>query len=221
LTSGEPTNSVPEGETTPAGKSGRRRPRPFRVSVQSKLLLMLLVCSILSVAVVGVIGFLRARNDLTNSLVAYTRGSTVPEALQAFITGFDHQQSLVPYARIIRYGAEEIVEYDSQVPERMAFLVAGRVWLTATAEDGSVVPVSTLSEGSFLGVTALTRQPNPGGVYAMAEVTTLEIDRERLEQLVMGKPMLLQDLGRLIDERQDKVLQATRRGRNSGEAVER
>ena len=127
------------------------------------------------------------------------------------------QQSLLPYARILRYGAEEIVEYDGQVPEGMAFLVAGRVRLTGTAEDGSVLPVSTLSEGSFLGVTALTRQPNPGGAYAMAEVTALEIAREHLEQLVMNKPMLLQDLGRLIDERQNKVLQATRRERNSGE----
>jgi CRP-like cAMP-binding protein len=130
------------------------------------------------------------------------------------------QQSLLPYARIVRYGAEEIVEYDGQVPGGMAFLVAGAVRLTATAEDGSVVPVSTLSEGAFLGVTALTRQPNQGGAYAMAEVTALEIDREHLEQLVMSKPMLLQDLGHLIDERQDKVLQATRRGGNSGEAVE-
>ena len=127
------------------------------------------------------------------------------------------QQSLVPYARIVRYGVEEIVEYDGQVPEGMAFLVAGRVRLTGTAEDGSVLPVSTLSEGSFLGVTALTRQPNPGGAYAMAEVTALEIAREHLEQLLMNKPMLLQDLGRLIDERQNKVLQATRRERNSGE----
>jgi len=127
------------------------------------------------------------------------------------------QQSLIPYARILRYGAEEIVEHDGQVPEGMAFLVAGRVRLTGTAEDGSVVPVSTLSEGAFLGVTALTRQPNPGGAYAMAEVTALEIAREHLEQLLMNKPMLLQDLGRLIDERQNKVLQATRRERNSGE----
>jgi CRP-like cAMP-binding protein len=128
------------------------------------------------------------------------------------------QQSLVPYARIVRYGAEEIVEYDVQVPAGMAFLVAGRVRLTATAEDGSTVPVGTLGEGSFLGVTALTRQPNPGGTYALDEVTALEIDREHLEQIVMRKPMLLQDLGRLIDERQDKVLQGTHRERNSGEA---
>jgi CRP-like cAMP-binding protein len=129
------------------------------------------------------------------------------------------QQSLVPYARIVRYGAEEIVEYDGEVPAGMAFLVAGRVRLTATAEDGSTVPVTTLGEGSFLGVTALTRQPNPGGAYALEEVTALEIDRDHLEQVVMSKPMLLQDLGRLIDERQEKVLQATRRDQVGGQNV--
>jgi small-conductance mechanosensitive channel len=77
------------------------------------------------------------------------------------------QLSLVAYARILRYGAEEIVEYAGQVPSGMAFLVAGRVRLTATAEDGMAVPVGTLGEGSFIGVTALTRQPNPAGAYAL------------------------------------------------------
>ena len=43
--------------------------------------------------------------------------------------------------------------------------------LTATADDGSVVPISTLVEGSFLGLTALTRQPNLAGAYALEEVT--------------------------------------------------
>jgi len=151
----------------------------------------------------------------TTDRVANALRTVVAQALRLSHTD---QQSLVPYARIVRYGAEEIMEYEGQVPEGITFLVAGRVLLTATAEDGSVVPVSTLSEGSFLGVTALTRQPNPGGAYALAEVTALEIDREHLEQMVMSKPMVLQDLGRHIDERQDKVLQATRRGRNLGEA---
>jgi small-conductance mechanosensitive channel/CRP-like cAMP-binding protein len=146
----------------------------------------------------------------TTERVANALRTVVAPALRLSPTD---QQSLVPYARIVRYGAEEIVEYDGEVPEGMAFLVAGAVGLTATAEDASVVPVGTLSEGSFLGVTALTRQPNPGGAYALAEVTALEIDREHIEQIVMSKPKLLQDLSRIIDERQDKVLQATRRER--------
>jgi len=38
----------------------------------------------------------------------------------------------------------------------------------------------------------------------------LEIDREHLEQIVMRKPTLLQELGRLIDERQIKAVRAPR-----------
>ena len=93
----------------------------------------------------------------------------------------------------------------------MTFLVAGRVRLTATADDGSVVPISTLDEGSFLGLTALTRQPNLASAYALEEVTALEIDREHLEHLVMREPLLLQDFGHILEERQSKVRQATRR----------
>lgn len=120
------------------------------------------------------------------------------------------QQALVPYARVVRYGSDEIVQYEGAVPKGMTFLIAGSVRLTTTGDDGAVVPIATLSEGSFLGVTTLTRQPNPAGAYALEEVTALEIDREHLEEIVMGKPMLLQELGRLIDERQLKARRASR-----------
>src|SRR6195952_4045520 len=95
----------------------RRRTRGFlsRVSIQSKLLVMLLVTSILSAAVVGAIGYQSGRNslrtsvfdglteirqsqsrqlqtgisDLENSLVVYSRGSTASQALSGFTAGFD------------------------------------------------------------------------------------------------------------------------------------
>ncbi len=123
------------------------------------------------------------------------------------------QQSLAEHARMVRYGAEEVVEYAGQVPTAMTFLIAGSVRLTATAEDGSVIPVSTLDEGSFLGLTALTRQPNLAGAYALDEVTALEIDREHVERLVTGNPVLLRDLGRIIDDRRSKVPRAGHRER--------
>lgn len=123
------------------------------------------------------------------------------------------QQSLVPYARVVRYGADEIVQHAGVVPKGMAFIIAGSVRLTATAEDGSVVPIGTLNQGAFLGLTALTRQPNPAGAVALEEMTALEIDREHLEHVVMNKPMLLQELGRLIDERQSKAQRVTGRER--------
>jgi small-conductance mechanosensitive channel len=120
------------------------------------------------------------------------------------------QQSLQASARIVLYGADEIVEYAGQVPTGMTFLVAGRVQMMATAEDGSAVQINTLEAGSFLGLTALTRQPNLASAYALEEVTALVIDRDHLEHLVMREPLLLQDFGNILEERQSKVRQAER-----------
>jgi len=92
----------------------------------------------------------------------------------------------------------------------MTFLVAGSVQLVATGEDGSLAVISTLAEGSFLGLTALTRQPNLASAYALGEVTALEIDREHLEPLVMREPLLLQNFGRILEERRTKVRQVGR-----------
>jgi len=115
LASGQLTERVPEGEGAPAPKS-RRRFRPLsRVSIQSKVMAMLVVSSIVSVAVVVAVGFvsggsmLRATAserllellesqkravemlfaDLTNSLVVCSRGFTAAEAVQAFTAAFD------------------------------------------------------------------------------------------------------------------------------------
>lgn len=144
----------------------------------------------------------------------------VEHALHAVVApalriGAEEQRSLRSAARIVRYGADEVVEYAGQVPTTMTFLVAGRVQLTATADDGSVVPISTLVEGSFLGLTALTRQPNLAGAYALEEVTALEIDREHIEHLVTRAPLLLQNFGNIIEERRSKVRSA-RRGERVG-----
>jgi small-conductance mechanosensitive channel len=117
----------------------------------------------------------------------------------------DDQQALQPYARLVRYGADELLQCTGDVPTGMTFLIAGSVRMAATAEDGSVVPVATLGEGAFLGLTTLTREPNTAAASALQEVTALEIAREHVENFVMGKPVLLQDLGRIIDERRSMV----------------
>ncbi|OBF35811.1 cyclase [Mycobacterium sp. ACS1612] len=104
----------PESAPAPRGRSLRRRIMS-RISIQSKLLVMLLVTSILSAAVVGAIGFQSGRsslraaafdrlteiresqsrqleakfNDLEDSLVVYTRGATTTEAIEAFTAAFD------------------------------------------------------------------------------------------------------------------------------------
>ncbi|GBG39944.1 mechanosensitive ion channel domain-containing protein [Mycobacterium montefiorense] len=157
----------------------------------------------------------RAELHLDDADDDYSTRQRVEDALRSVVApalrlSVADQQSLQSSARIVLYGAGEIVEYAGQVPAGMTFLVAGRVRMMATAEDGSVVPISTLEEGSFLGLTALTRQPNLASAYAIDEVTALEIDRDHLEHLVMREPLLLQDFGHILDERQSKVRQAER-----------
>lgn len=113
MTSGEALDSVAESESTPAKKRHknvlRRRPR-FRASIQSKLMVLLLLTSIVSVAAIAAIVYQSGRtslraaayerltqlresqkravetlfSDLTNSLVIYERGLTVVDAVVRF-----------------------------------------------------------------------------------------------------------------------------------------
>ena len=134
-TTTEPETSS-EPKSAPKPRSLRRRVLS-RISIQSKLLLMLLVTSILSAAVVGLIGYqsgqssLRASefdrlteirqsqtrqlqsqiSDLQDSLVIYSRGSTATEAIEAYTAGFDQLNN----AAITPAQQQAIVKYYDDV----------------------------------------------------------------------------------------------------------
>lgn len=119
----------------------------------------------------------------------------------------DHQEILAD-SRLARYGADEPIQSPGQVPKRMTFIVNGRVRLIALGDDGAVIPVRILEEGDFLGSTTLTREPVSTGAFAIDEVTVLQIERDAVEALVSRKPLLLQEIGRTIEERQNDVRRA-------------
>ncbi|HZC92064.1 MAG TPA: mechanosensitive ion channel family protein [Mycobacterium sp.] len=146
----------------------------------------------------------------TPARVQMAMRTVVAPALRLSLTD---QQSLIPHAKMVRYGADEVVQYAGEVPTAMTFLIKGSIRLTTTTEDGSVIPVSLLEEGSFLGLTTLTRQPSLSGAYALEEVTALEIGREHIEDLVLRTPRLLQELGRIIEDRRKETSRAGRRER--------
>ncbi|OBK21830.1 cyclase [Mycobacterium asiaticum] len=117
MTSGEPAESTPESESAPANKRARRFVPGirFRVSIQSKILVALLLSSILSVAVIGLIGVISGRSalreveserlielresqkreiealfrEVTNSLIVYSGGFSVDQAVLALTAGFN------------------------------------------------------------------------------------------------------------------------------------
>jgi small-conductance mechanosensitive channel len=120
----------------------------------------------------------------------------------------DDHEMLLPHVRITRYGTDEPLQFAGQVPKRMSFIVNGKVRLVVSGDDGVMIPVRTLDEGDFLGQTTLTREPVTASAYAMEEVTVLQIDRAHVEDLVARKPLLLQDIGRAIEERRNHVQRA-------------
>src|SRR5277367_3212291 len=131
--------------------------------------------------------------------------TVVAPALRLSLTD---QQSLTQHAKMVRYGTDEVVQVVGEVPTAMTFLIEGSIRLTTTTEDGSVLSLSVLEEGSFIGLTTLTRQPSLVTAYALEEVTALEIDREHVEDLVMRSPRLLQELGRIIEDRRKESSRA-------------
>ena len=120
----------------------------------------------------------------------------------------EDQHNLARLATVVRYGADEIVEHLGEVPAHMTFIMSGLVRVTAPTEDGALVPVTTLNEGSFLGQTTLTREPVLATARALVEVTAVQIGREHIEELLQQKPLLLQEFGRLIEERRGHVRRA-------------
>lgn len=120
----------------------------------------------------------------------------------------DDQQELLPHARLTRFGTGETLQLAGQIPKRMTFLVNGRIRLSMSGDDGSLIPIRILEEGDFIGQTALTREPVRADATAVEEVTVLQVEREHLEDLVARKPLLLQDIGRAIEERRTSLRRA-------------
>lgn len=109
------TEPVPPDEQNPARKKWRRPRGLSRISIQSKVMLMLLVSSLASLGVIGTVEYVAARNalvpaasermtqmraaqkraietlfsDLSDSLVVYSHGTTALDAVHEFTAGFD------------------------------------------------------------------------------------------------------------------------------------
>jgi small-conductance mechanosensitive channel len=129
-------------------------------------------------------------------------------------------ETLLPHVVVVRYGDGEVMQRSGDVPSAMSFVIKGRVRLVVTGKDGAQIPVNTLHEGDFIGQTALTREPVTGNVYAIGEVSMLQIDRKTVEHLVFGKPEVLQDLSQAIDERRERARTAAAHGQDDSATVD-
>lgn len=127
---------------------------------------------------------------------------------QSLRIGRTDEELLTPYIRVVRYGTGEPMQQPGEVPTSMMFVISGRIRLSATTEDGATVSLRILERGDYLGQSTLTREPVRASATALDEVTVVRVEREHIETLVMRNPLLMQDIGRAIEERKVNVQRA-------------
>lgn len=113
----------------------------------------------------------------------------------------EQQHELLVAATLERYGTGEVIQRAGEVPDRMTFILSGRVQLTAGSGKDPGALIGTLDEGGYLGQSTLTRQPVIGYAHALDEVTVVQVDRDHIELVVQRNPLLLQEFGRAIADR--------------------
>lgn len=113
----------------------------------------------------------------------------------------EQQTELAPAATLERYAIGETIQRAGEVPEGMRFIVSGRIQLTTGTADEPGAVIGILDEGGYLGQSTLTRQPVIGSAQALDEVTLVHVERDCIETVVQRNPVLLQEFGRVIEDR--------------------
>jgi class 3 adenylate cyclase len=217
------TESADESNAVQA-KTRRRRRGPSAMSIQSKLLVMLLVTSILSAAVVGAIGFnsgrtsLRASvferlteirgaqtrqleakfNDLESSLIVYTRGETTTDAIAAFTTAFDQLGS----ATISPQQWQSVVDYYTN-----RFGAAKKAQTGTDFDIDALLPTSNATKYLQANYTAPFVDPNngidmddarDGSPWSAANARFNDFFREIVQQFQFEDALLLDTRGNIV-----------------------
>ncbi|QTI70522.1 mechanosensitive ion channel domain-containing protein [Gordonia polyisoprenivorans] len=116
-------------------------------------------------------------------------------------------EPLAAASQMLRHAAGETVQPVGQIPGALLVIIDGTVDLVVDAR-GETLPVAQLSEGDFLGVTTLTRQPVLTRALAVTQTAVIAIPREVVETAVREHPELARRLGAVIDQRREAAAQA-------------
>jgi class 3 adenylate cyclase len=201
-----------------------RLPLMSRVSIQSKLLVMLLITSVVSAAVVGFIGYSSGRaslqasvfdrmteirqsqtrqlqskfSDLKNSLVVYSRGDAARQAIEAFTAGFNQlQNSTIDPAQ-----QQAIVDYYTNV-----FAKAENAQTGNTVDVAGVLPLSNAQRYLQANYTAANADPaaavklddaRDGSPWSAANARFNDFFREIVTRFGFEDALLIDPAGNIV-----------------------
>jgi small-conductance mechanosensitive channel len=151
------------------------------------------------------------------NLDGYSPPEQIEQATARLATTLNLQPTDVPalagVARLEQYGDGEVLALYGRVPDRLTYVVEGRVTLLVPVADGAQVPFAHLGPGDAVGLTVLTREPGVATAVAVGTVAVLQVPVDTIDTLVQNRPNLARDLGSAIDMRR----QAAERARADAE----
>ncbi|MCW2758460.1 MAG: ynaI [Nocardioidaceae bacterium] len=112
--------------------------------------------------------------------------------------------ALADVCEVETYGQGEAMSRPGWVPSRFAFVVGGRVRLSAPTEDGALLPVAELEAGDVLASNALLRSPSTMSSVALTTVDVLQVPLASIDQLVAAKPFVSRTLNALVATRDEQ-----------------
>jgi len=112
--------------------------------------------------------------------------------------GEPEREALLTTARLVRYGAGEIIHPAGVVPRHIHFIVSGHVDISVEASGGRV-DVTTNGPGDYIGQSALTREPTLTVATAADVTTLLEVPVTTIDDLVRARPLLAKEIGQSLE----------------------
>jgi CRP/FNR family cyclic AMP-dependent transcriptional regulator len=105
---------------------------------------------------------------------------------------------------------DSVILFEGEPGEALYIVLAGRVKIVYTAEDGREVILSTREKGDFFGETALLdERPNPAHVIAMQDSELLILRRDEFRRCLTDMPEmglgLLRHLSRRLRHADDQI----------------
>lgn len=137
--------------------------------------------------------------DATDPIAAPERlDEVIAQTASAMHLTEDDRGVLREHARLLRFGAGEIVLPQGIVPDEILFLVSGRVRLSIPAAGGRI-DFATVEPGDYIGHTALTRERTQALATAADMLTVLAVPLDTLDTLVRTRPRLAAEIGRSLE----------------------
>ncbi len=183
------------------------------VSIQSKLIMMMVLCTILAALVVGAMAFQAGRtglrtaafdrliefresqsrelegqlSDLRNSLIIYSNGANIQGALQAFTDGFNQLSAKPPVSS---------AQWQSVVDYYNGFINQTEQYSGTTLDLSALLPTSNAQR--HLQADFTVGKNDPGGAWSAANARYQGFFGEIVNRFEFGDALLLDSRGNVV-----------------------